>query len=168
VEPYLRPERAKEIADSLRAGGTFTCHETTVPGPEDDDGMQDMVDGPKAAFCAGALVTMEKAEEPNQIMRIAERLGSYDRTRLDMDSPTYDSLNAWVKSYQEDTGLVHCDVVGDECEDPAGYMVGGQVVDDHEPTCSEDDTCWQCGRVMCPSCTQAEHLCVECEPEDDD
>lgn len=32
---------------------------------------------------------------PNQMMRIAERLGFYDRTALVMDSPVSESLDAW-------------------------------------------------------------------------
>lgn len=34
--------------------------------------------------CAGALIFLEKRYRPNQLMRISERLGMYDRTKLDM------------------------------------------------------------------------------------
>jgi hypothetical protein len=34
--------------------------------------------------CAGALIYLEKRNAPHQMMRIAERLGLYDRTKLDM------------------------------------------------------------------------------------
>lgn len=41
--------------------------------------------------CAGALIFLEKIEEPHQMMRICERLGMYDRTKLDMDAPVFES-----------------------------------------------------------------------------
>lgn len=37
--------------------------------------------------CAGALIFLEKRNRPNQMMRIAERTGSYDRRTLDMKAP---------------------------------------------------------------------------------
>lgn len=42
---------------------------------------------------------MEKADAPNQIMRIAERFGIYDRERLNMEAPVYGSLAEWVQSF---------------------------------------------------------------------
>lgn len=85
IRGYLRPERMEEIIDALLDGGTFTCHKTTVPDEEDG-----MVDGPNAQHCAGALIFLEHQERPNQMMRIAERLGFYDRTKLDMEAPVPD------------------------------------------------------------------------------
>jgi hypothetical protein len=41
--------------------------------------------------CAGALILMEKLETPTNSIRVAERLGMYDRRELDMDSPVFDS-----------------------------------------------------------------------------
>ncbi len=33
VQPYLRPERAQEIARALRDGGEFPCHKTSTGCP---------------------------------------------------------------------------------------------------------------------------------------
>src|SRR5678815_547090 len=61
------------------ASGPFACHKTC-----------ELVDGTYQArnhdtpHCAGALIFLEKQNRPHQMMRIAERLGMYDHTRLDM------------------------------------------------------------------------------------
>lgn len=110
---HLDSDRVKEIADSLRdtpeaPGGTFYCHKTITynSGAEersddghDDDAESDDFNGritPRSRACAGALATLEKEQRPNQIMRIAERLGLYDMKRLDHENaPVYESLDAW-------------------------------------------------------------------------
>ena len=94
---YLTRARAIEIIGAITDGQkTFTCHKTTVP-VEDDDGECDMMDGPNAEHCAGALILLEKLERPNQMMRIAERLGMYDRTKLDMKAPVVSSAAEFVR-----------------------------------------------------------------------
>jgi hypothetical protein len=65
------------------ASGSFPCHKQCV---ENDDG-EFVARGPKTQHCAGALIFLEKQERSHQMMRIAERLGHYDRTKLDMDAP---------------------------------------------------------------------------------
>ena len=62
------------------ASGAFPCHKTAK-----------LEDGGFAAtrasvHCAGALIYLEKRDMPNQMMRIAERLGMYDRTQLNMEA----------------------------------------------------------------------------------
>lgn len=73
---YLRADRVEEITDALLGGQTFQCHKTIRAGVEDQ-------------HCAGALVFLEANERPNQMMRIMERLGAYDRNKLDMDGPVF-------------------------------------------------------------------------------
>jgi hypothetical protein len=41
----------------------------------------------KSPHCAGALIFLEKLDSPHQMMRICERIGYYDRTKLDMTAP---------------------------------------------------------------------------------
>ena len=66
----VHSERAKEIAEAItEKQGTFTCHKTLVLKEEDRQ------------HCAGAMTMLEHIERPNQMMRIAERLGYYDRLR---------------------------------------------------------------------------------------
>jgi hypothetical protein len=92
ITPYLTPGRVREITTALlRQNATFTCHKTTVAGEEAEDGTHDMVDGPNARHCAGALIMIEKMGYAHQMMRIAERLGMYDASRLNMDAPVYES-----------------------------------------------------------------------------
>jgi len=93
---FITPARAREIAHAIiQEQRTFTCHETTVP-VEDDDGNSDMVDGPNAQHCAGALIFLERLKRPNQMMRIAERLGMYDYKKLDMGAPIVSSAKEFV------------------------------------------------------------------------
>lgn len=94
VMPYLTREHVEEI-DSAILREEFYCHETTGAkgGPER---RRD-----EFAHCAGALIVLEKMRRPSQMMRIAERLGLYDRTRLDMSAPTYDSMVAMAAAQEE-------------------------------------------------------------------
>jgi hypothetical protein len=83
----LTPERAEEIFEGLTTmQGTFACHKTTKSSKYDDS---EMVATEKSEHCAGALIMLEHMELPNQLMRIAERLGHYDRAKLDMDAPVF-------------------------------------------------------------------------------
>lgn len=101
---YLTRERARQIAHALDPGrpdlgGSFTCHKTTVPADdEDEDG--DMMDGPNAQHCAGALIMLEKSgrTDHNQILRIMGRLGAYDPDKLDLDAPIHESAEAFIKA----------------------------------------------------------------------
>lgn len=97
VKPYLRPERALEILDSLiRQQQSFPCHKTV-----DYEGRNEGRVTQDSQHCAGAMILLEKMECPNQMMRISERLGFYDRTKLDMDSPVYGSDEEMIEAYVE-------------------------------------------------------------------
>ena len=173
IPKYLRPERAKEIADSLYRGAEFPCHQTTEE-VEEEDGHAERVATAKSAFCAGALITMEKEGFSNQMVRISERLGLYDHTTLKMDAPVYDSLSEWVASYREDESegdLVHCEVVAPDCEDPPGWSSGGGVaLSTDDPQCDPEDGCVECGNAMCGACdsgksNQYGRICTYCAQE---
>jgi Family of unknown function (DUF6283) len=96
----LELERVEEIVHSITGEDkTFTCHKTTK---FDDDG--DNIPRKDDQHCAGALIMLERMENPNQMMRIAERLGVYDRHKLDMNyAPVYEhgddmiASGAWIK-----------------------------------------------------------------------
>ena len=98
IDGYLTSDRMKEIIGSLLAGATFTCHETTVESEDGDD--SEMVDGPNAQHCAGALIFLEHQETPNQLMRISERLGFYDPEKLEMGSPVPDCEYALIEHHK--------------------------------------------------------------------
>lgn len=186
VEPYLRPGRTREIAENIREGGDFACHETTV-SVVNDSGEEQLVDLPGVSqMCAGALITLEKSGEYPQNLRIAERLGFYDPTRLKMGSPVYDSLTEWVRSYSpvqtvttadgEVLEFEHCAVVDSDCEDPPGYAGGsGAYGNPEDPTCDPTVCCQFCGRTMCVSCRSEDvdglpccTLCATDVEEDDE
>lgn len=69
-------ERAEEI---VYHNGGFACHDTTTTKGR-------RADHKDAQACAGRLIVLEREEQPDQMMRIAERLGLYDRTKLDMEN----------------------------------------------------------------------------------
>lgn len=85
----LLPGRWKDIKRALiDKQATFSCHKTIEfhdPYLEEQDGEADWhIAAPGEQHCAGALITLEKMGRPNQIMRIFERLGGYDPSKLDM------------------------------------------------------------------------------------
>ena len=92
---WLGEDRASEIERSL-SRHTFPCHKTTK---HDDDGNYQQ--RPKEQHCAGALIMLEHMEQPSQMMRIAERLGMYDRAKLEMDSPVFEDDSAFVEWHSE-------------------------------------------------------------------
>lgn len=73
----LAEGRIKDIVHSItNEQKSFTCHKTLQDYYPNSKGEQ---------HCAGALIFLENIGEhgrPNQAMRIAERLGMYDRTKL--------------------------------------------------------------------------------------
>lgn len=98
VAPFLRQDRGSEIADALRQDKAFACHKTVE---HDDDGER--VPRSEEQHCAGALILLERAGQPNQLMRIAERLDLYDRTKLDTSAPVFETLDDFVDAQEPDT-----------------------------------------------------------------
>ncbi len=66
---------------SLRehASGEFACHKTC------DLDEEESVFTPRkdSVHCAGALIFLEKRNQPHQMMRISERLGMYDPAKAE-------------------------------------------------------------------------------------
>lgn len=71
---------------------SFPCHNTV----EYDDYSGEAIVGQDTQHCAGAAILQEKVGRPSQMLRIAERLGVYDRTKLDLASPVYESFEAMI------------------------------------------------------------------------
>lgn len=76
----LAEGRLESIVADIRVGMSFTCHKTLE------------LPSTKQQHCAGALVFLEKEENPNQMMRIAERIGFYDHKKLNMDADIVDEF----------------------------------------------------------------------------
>ena len=62
------------------AAGEFACHQTC----DTDDETDTFNDNENSLHCAGALIFLEKRGKTTQMMRITERLGLYDRRKLNM------------------------------------------------------------------------------------
>ncbi len=93
---YLRAGRVEEICDSLLNEQTsFPCHKTIH---YDVAGVGHYLEGTQ--HCAGALIMLERMDAPNQLMRIMERIGAYDRSTLHMDSPVYESDQAMIHRHR--------------------------------------------------------------------
>lgn len=94
---HLGASRAREIAMCMAStpGATFSCHKTVDYGddePREAKGTQ---------HCAGALLFMEKVNPAgNQMARIVERLGLYDRTKLDGAELVFDSVTEMVEAHR--------------------------------------------------------------------
>ena len=84
IPGYLTKARAREIIEAItRQQATFTCHKTN----KFEDG--ETIETRDSQHCAGALIFLERLDRPNQMMRWMERIGVYDRTKLDMDAPVH-------------------------------------------------------------------------------
>lgn len=64
------------------ASGEFPCHKSA----DNDEETGEFVATEKSVHCAGALIFLEKRNKPHQMMRINERFGQYDYTKLNMDA----------------------------------------------------------------------------------
>ncbi|WP_103109486.1 hypothetical protein [Brevibacillus reuszeri] len=74
----LAEGRLDEIKRDIENDMSFICHKSlSLPKNEQQ-------------HCAGALIYLERQDNPNQMMRIAERLGVYDRFKLKMDADIVD------------------------------------------------------------------------------
>lgn len=90
IPAFLTRGRAEEIFTAITdRQQTFTCHKTL----ELPQSTQE--------HCAGAMILLEKLERPNQMMRIAERFGMYDRTKLNMDSPVFNTGEEFIEAQEE-------------------------------------------------------------------
>lgn len=97
LKGWLGESRAAEITDSIvNQQQYFPCHETTR---FDYDGNSTNVASEQ--HCAGAMILLEKINMPNQMMRIAERLRMYDRTRLDMEAPVFSTPGQFVRHHKK-------------------------------------------------------------------
>lgn len=83
--PFLRGSGFTWKSLEEHASGEFACHKTCDVS-EDDENAGTYEPNDDSLHCAGALIFLEKQNRPHQMMRIAERLGLYDRRKLDMSA----------------------------------------------------------------------------------
>lgn len=97
---HLGERRSREIAEMLasHSGGSFPCHKTTV---FDEEGGH-VLSNPGEQHCAGALLFMEKVnEEATQTIRIAERLGLYDKDSYSGAELVFDTVEDMVEAHTD-------------------------------------------------------------------
>lgn len=93
--------RVREILQAITTQqATFSCHKT-VDYTGDDAEDSHHIRGPHEQHCAGALILLEHIEQPNQLMRISERCGGYDRTKLNMDAPVFKTKVEMITEYRK-------------------------------------------------------------------
>ena len=95
-QPYLRPGRVDDIADSLHADLGFSCHKTN--DFDQDDGQATVTENSRE--CGGVMAMLERMNRPSQVMRVGERLGMYDRHQMDPNAAVYDSIDEWRDAKQ--------------------------------------------------------------------
>lgn len=94
---YLTNERASEISISLTQDKTFSCHKTNDSDEETGEGIETE----KSEHCAGAMILLERINRPNQMMRMAERMGFYNYKKLDMTAHVFESFNDFIKAQKD-------------------------------------------------------------------
>lgn len=88
---HLGKKRAEGIVRSVRdRQETFTCH--------DDLGKAES----ERQHCVGIMLMLEKINKPNQMMRICERMGMYDRTKLVGADTVFDDFGDWVDAQDDE------------------------------------------------------------------
>ena len=168
VPGYLHRVRAVEIAQHLMDDGEFPCHKT-VTHDEDEDGEYAVTTGREVA-CAGAMIAQNAAVGPGQMARVAERLGLADMTPFEVDPHDVGVLTLYEfadhhESRDDDPDMEFCNVVGDDCENPAGFAVGGGAIENEDgPQC--DWCCPACGEPTCDACRDGD-VCLYCAEDDD-
>jgi len=89
---HLTLARAQELS---RVSSEFACHKTVDYSGEDGGRIKE-----KSEHCAGALILAEHMQRPHQMMRICERIGMYDASKLEMDSPVFRSHIEMISTYR--------------------------------------------------------------------
>lgn len=97
---FLTKARARELMRELRDGKDFPCHKTLdydVDGEDDDDDVAPSLTK-RTATCAGFAIMCELENSPSQMMRIAERMGMYDKKKLNMKAPVHRNAASFIKA----------------------------------------------------------------------
>jgi hypothetical protein len=89
---YLKPERIRSILGGGHGRAhwpavSFPCHKTI-----DYVGDDRAVIPPTAQQCAGVMIILTREGRPNDAMQIAQRLGLWNPSRLDMEAPVHRSV----------------------------------------------------------------------------
>lgn len=109
IHPFLRRERAEEIAEALLSGLNFYCHETVDYDRwehEDEEGGSEgeyCPDG-EEQHCAGASMMLWRYGTPNQMMRICLRLNLLDPNVLERGDNVFESPEEFIDHHGSEHG----------------------------------------------------------------
>lgn len=175
VPIYISRERRAEISTALLSGQTFWCHNTVDYDGEPDEWGEEQPDTTDSIPCAGAEKALLGIGQTSQMGRISSRLGLLDYDKVETTgAPSWD-LHTWqtlgegsvegeeIEEIEE--YIETCSVVNQGCLAPAGYAVGGGVV---EGTEAADEHCEACGEAVCSNCITANGMCEFCDEEEED
>jgi hypothetical protein len=84
--------------EDIRRDVAFQCHKTV-----DYEAWNDEVkrQGDRPQQCAGLMALLHRMNEPNQIMRVAERIGVLDCAKLDPENEVYATWAEAVRAHEE-------------------------------------------------------------------
>ncbi len=146
----LRTARVREL---VKNEGDFPCHKTVKR-----NGDGEWVKQHTASVCGGSLIFMDKIDQPNQMMRIAQQLGIYDPKQSKNRDLVFDSVaemlstcdDAKTQQRPADEEYEPCSVANADCLAPAGYSDGSEVA---PGTKSAPYDCCECGDRVCANCS---------------
>ena len=81
----LAPTRLTEIFEA----GAFPCHKTVDYTEDEETGKEMHLFDRRTNLCSGLMALLWREGRPNQIMRVAMRLGSLNPDELDPDGEAY-------------------------------------------------------------------------------
>jgi hypothetical protein len=96
IPAFLRKDRVRELRENLPEQ-SFTCHKTIQYSDDEGEPMQGTG---MEALCAGSLILMEKLGEQWRPAQLGERLGLYDRSKLDMAAPVFENWDEMEKAQE--------------------------------------------------------------------
>lgn len=99
--PYLKDSGFTYASLAQHARGEFPCHKACDVNEDEERGgsfFEPKKNG-KTPHCAGALIFLEKQGTSHQMMRIMERIGRYDHSKLDMTA----NVGSKPRDYRRET-----------------------------------------------------------------
>lgn len=88
----LSERRIREIAEAT----AFQCHNTVDYSAETREGRS----GDKPQQCAGLMAILHREKQPNAIMQVGQRLGSFNPGELDPRAECYESLQIAIQEHE--------------------------------------------------------------------
>lgn len=91
----ISPTRIRQMAPDL-SRIPWACHSTTDRTPE---GRERDVE--TTQHCAGLRIVLEKQQTPHSVVEFLKAINECTVVEVDLDTPTYDSLNEMLVAYSD-------------------------------------------------------------------